>query len=436
MITKVRQYIQKNNLLPSNATVIVGLSGGADSVVLLHVLNQLGYHCIAAHCNFHLRNEESSRDEQFAVSFAKSMQVPVHVIEFDTRQYASEQKISIEMAARELRYTWFEKLKKNEQAEAIAVAHHRDDSIETVILNLIRGTGLNGLTGIKPKNDNLVRPLLCLSKEDILEYVQKHDLKYVTDSSNLQNEFVRNKIRNQIIPLFKSINPSAPEAIERTIENLRETSLISEKALQEYCSKVFTKGKINVPKLMKTPSPEAVLFHILNNYQFNRDVILEILQASTGSPGKVFYSPEYRLIVDREELLIAEKKQSGDDKYFIEAEDLMVTEPIALQFSYEKYIDRSDIKKDKEYAIFDAEKLHYPLVLRKWKPGDRFIPFGMRGFKKLSDYFNDMKFSILDKENTWILCSGNDICWIVGHRTDNRFRVDKSTKRICQVKLL
>ncbi len=432
---RVKQYIQEQRL-PDTGILIVGLSGGADSVVLLHVLSRLGYSCIAAHCNFHLRAEESMRDEMFAGRFSASLGVPFRKIDVDTEQYARDHKLSIEMAAREIRYRWFEELRTREKAEAVAVAHHQDDSVETVLLNLIRGTGWKGLTGIQPRNRNVIRPLLCLSRKEIINYVRENRLEYVTDSSNLQDEFVRNKIRNQLLPLMATINPSVTEAIARTADNLRESSLILTQAMEEYRSVLFTNGKISIAKLRETPSSEAVLFELLKEYEFNPDVVRNVARSLDGSPGKVFYSPGFRLVIDRDSILITSRLKTEAGEYRIEKNDRIVDDPIRLQVSYSFYYDGFPVDKNPCCASLDADKLHFPLVLRRWESGDRFKPFGMNGFKKLSDYFSDHKFSLIDKENVWILCSGDDICWVVGHRTDNRFRIDENTKEVCVIKLL
>ncbi|MDR3060579.1 MAG: tRNA lysidine(34) synthetase TilS [Dysgonamonadaceae bacterium] len=418
--------------------MITGFSGGADSVVLLHILHALEYRCIAAHCNFHLRGEESDRDEEFSRRFATTLGIPFYKTDFDTVSYAEKNNTSIEMAARELRYKWFEMLREKENAGTIAVAHHKDDSIETLLINLVRGTGLKGLTGIKPVNGNIIRPLLCLSKEEILGYAYKNNLEYVTDSSNYEYTFTRNKIRLQVIPLLESINPSLVSGLTQTMENLIETEKIYNHAIKEAVSRCFneTESGIDIPLLLSYPSPEAVLYEILRTYGFGRDVVFNIAKSILHQSGKEFFSDKYRIVKDRKKLILMPINQINlHEKYLIESTTETLQEPVRLEIVHAGYTTDFQFSQEKKYAYFDTEKLNFPLLLRKWQNGDRFMPFGMKGSKKLSDYFSDHKFSLIDKENAWVLCSGNDICWIVGERTDRRFKIDYNTTKISIIKL-
>jgi tRNA(Ile)-lysidine synthase len=439
MNRKIKSFIEKQELLNPGAKVVVGLSGGSDSVVLLSVLHELGYECLSAHCNFHLREEESERDAKFASGFASSLNIPFFKTDFDTQSVAHEQGISVEMAARNLRYEWFEHLREESEAEAIAVAHHLDDSIETLILNLIRGTGINGLAGIKPRNKFIVRPLLCVNKEDILHYATTKQLPYVTDSSNLKDEFLRNKIRLQIIPLLQSIKPGVDVSLLRTMEHINEVLKIYNAHIDEAKARVFDADDqiIYIPALLSYPSPESVLFEILKEYGFGKEVIKDVYHALEKQPGKKFFSDKYMLIKGRDQLfLIPNEEKEQSSVFFIEESDKEIVSPLALRMSIEEKTDDIRFTTDKSIAYFDAGKLKFPLTLRKWQKGDFFFPFGMRGKKKLSDYFSDHKFTQTEKEKVWVLCSGNDIIWLVGHRTDNRFRIDKDTKKIDIIKLL
>jgi tRNA(Ile)-lysidine synthase len=439
MVEKIKKYIREQNLLDaSGSKIIVGLSGGADSAVLLFLLHRLGYDCLAAHCNFHLRGEESQRDERLAENLAAFRQIPFFRQDFDTEKIARESGISIEMAARDLRYAWFEQLRTEQQADAIAVAHHRDDSIETLLLNLIRGTGIKGLTGIKPKNGNIIRPLLCASKSEILQLANREGIPYITDSSNQQEEYTRNKIRLKLIPLLKSINPSIETSFLRTMDNLNETAKIYDHHWVEAIKKIFDPDKrtICIPDLQKLPSPKSVLFELLKNYGFGRELIQPIFLSLDSQPGKEFHSSRYTLIKDRDRFLLIPRKQIGEKSVFmLQEDDREIHFPLCMTLTFEDFHENYEIVKDENRAYFDAKLLHFPLQIRKWEKGDKFIPFGMNEFQKLSDYFSNHKFSKPEKDNTWLLCSDKNIIWIIGNRTDNRYRIKKETQKVCILKL-
>ena len=420
---KVAQYIDNEHLFSSKAHIIVALSGGADSVALLHILHTLGYNCEAAHCNFHLRKEESDRDERFVRDLCATMKIPLHIVHFETEQYATENKISIEMAARELRYRWFAEIKKQTNADVIAVAHHQDDSVETVLLNLIRGTGINGLLGIRPKNGDIVRPLLCIDRKEIIDYLQSTGQQYVTDSTNLQDEYTRNKIRLNLLPLMQEINPAAKEHIIDTSNYLNDVVRIYNKGIDEGKQRIMEKGNIRITALLNEPAPETLLFEILYPLGFNPAQTKNILTALNKQAGKQFISKEgWRITKDREYLLIDKKEEKEYP-------------PFKLIREEREYTRDFIISRDKHIAYFDADKLVAKLSLRKWQTGDTFIPFGMKGKKKVSDYLTDRKFSVIRKEQQWILCCGDKIAWVIGERTDNRFRIDGNTKRVIILKI-
>ncbi|GFZ41077.1 tRNA lysidine(34) synthetase TilS [Bacteroides nordii] len=420
---KIAQYIDNEKLFPLNARIIVALSGGADSVALLRILHTLGYDCEAAHCNFHLRGAESDRDEMFVRKLCKTMRIPLHTIDFATEQYAIEKKISIEMAARELRYQWFAEIKEKTKANVIAVAHHQDDSVETVLLNLIRGTGINGLLGIRPKNGDIVRPLLCISRKEITDYLQNAKQEYMTDSTNLQDEYTRNKIRLNLLPLMQEINPLVKGHIIDTSNYLNDVNRIYNKGIEEGKQRVIEKGDIRIISLLKEPSPEALLFEILYPLGFNAAQTKNILAMLEGQTGKQFISKDgWRVVKDRELLLIDKKKKQE-------------IPPFCLIKEEKEYTKDFIIPREKHIACFDTDKLIGEINLRKWQTGDIFIPFGMKGKKKVSDYLTDRKFSIIQKENQWVLCCGDKIIWIVGERTDNRFRIDEKTKKVTVFKM-
>ncbi|MDR1407870.1 MAG: tRNA lysidine(34) synthetase TilS [Tannerella sp.] len=430
MIQTFIKYIDRHKLLTSNDTVITGVSGGADSAALLHLLTRAGYTCIVAHCNFHLRGDESDRDEAFTKQMAASLHLPFFKTDFDTPQYANREKISIEMAARELRYRWFEHLRIEEGAQAIAVAHHRDDSIETALLNLTRGTGIRGLTGIHPRNGHVIRPLLPFDRNGIVAWLAENHIEYRTDSTNLSDEYARNFLRLHILPLLEKLNPSVRDAIARTAAHLADVDILYTDLIARERARIAPeKEKISIRELMQSPAPQTVLYELIKPYGFTRPLASSLFESLDGEPGKIFYAPEspYRIVKDRDDLLIVPPAEKDTATYHIHANE-SILQPVRL-CTQQKNVDASfRMEKKKTVACFDSDKLAFPLTLRKWKAGDWFIPFGMQGRKKLSDYFTDHKFSRIQKEQTWLLCNGEDIIWIVGERIDERYRIDKTTK--------
>ena len=422
---RVIQYIEKEHLFSLNDKILVALSGGADSVALLCVLHTAGYPCEAAHCNFHLRGEESNRDELFVRQLCRKYGIHLHTIDFNTTQYATEKRISIEMAARELRYNWFEKIKKECKANVIAVAHHQDDSVETMLLNLIRGTGITGLLGIRPRNGAIVRPLLCINREEIIRYLQQIGQDFVTDSTNLEDEYTRNKIRLHLLPLMQEINPSVKNSLIETSNYLNDVATIYNKVIDETKKKIITPEGIRIDALLDAPTPETLLFETLHPLGFNSAQINDIANSLHGQPGKQFISKEWRVIKDRN-LLLLESIRPEDG----------TTLPYQLIKEEREYSPDFQIPQDKKTACFDADKLTEEIHCRKWRTGDTFIPFGMKGRKKVSDYLTDRKFSISQKERQWVLCCGERIAWLIGERTDNRFRIDETTKRVIIYKIV
>lgn len=436
ILNKVRKYIEKYQLLNFEEKVIVGLSGGADSVVLLYILKELGYSCIAAHCNFHLRGEESNRDEEFVVQLTSDWNIPLFRVEFDTLSIASDRKISIEMAARDLRYEWFGELRREQKAQAVCVAHHQDDNVETMLINLIRGTGIKGLSGMQPKNGHVVRPLLVLSRQDVMQLVERYNLHYVTDSTNLEDDFVRNRIRLQVLPLLRTINPSVEGAILQSIENLNQVQTVYRYAIDDWKAKVFCaeNNSIFIPDLLRFASPEALLFEILREFDFNPDVVREVYQALRAQSGKEFFSPTHRLVKDRDILLILPhqkgQEEQEQEEILLDKENVRIDFPMEIEIHLKKRNPDFKVNKSRDIASLDADRLTFPLKLRRWRTGDKFIPLGMTQFQKLSDFFINNKFSKPQKENVWLLTSADDIVWIVGWRMDDRYKVTPETKNL------
>lgn len=435
----VAKYIEEEHLFSLTDKVLVALSGGADSVALLRVLLRLGYRCEAAHCNFHLRGEESLRDEEFVKMLCRAHEVPLHTVHFETEAYARRHGLSIEMAARELRYDWFEKLRRAEGFDVIAVAHHRDDSVETLLLNLIRGTGINGLCGIRAKNGAIVRPLLQVSRKDILDYLAGLGQTYVTDSTNLQDEYMRNKIRLNILPMMESINPSVKESMAATAARLEEVSHIYNKVMGEGMQRVKNGDSISITELLKEPAPKSLLFELLSPYGFNTAQVEEIFRSLRGQSGKQFFSPGWRALKDRDALLFQQRDKARTEdvaeKTLPEAGEWMYTAGKSMHVSRSPYTSECVVPKDRNVAYLDAAKLTFPLTIRRWRSGDRFMPFGMKGKKLVSDYLTDRKLSLQAKEATFVVCSGEKIVWVVGERIDDRFRVDASTSEVIVLKV-
>ncbi len=421
MQQRVAQYIRKHALLNTQEPVLVALSGGADSVVLLHILLQLGYRCEAAHCNFHLRGEESDRDEQFVRALCEKLEVGLHVQDFQTSVYATEQGISIEMAARELRYRWFEALREERGCQAIVVAHHQHDQAETLLLNLLRGTGLRGLEGMHPRNGYVVRPLLCTSREAIEDYCTVHRLEYVTDSTNADTSILRNALRAQL----KQYPTAQIEHIAETAALMRDYEAIVNayvgQAKETICSVQGDGWRIDIPTLFALPAPQTILYELLRPYGFTQTE--QIFQALQTQPGKCFYSEDYKLLVDRDALLISSRKKKEWQS------------PIIAVAIRNKAMKETFPLADAHEALLDGRIADKKLTLRHWKEGDWFMPIGMRGKKKLQDFFTDMKIPRTEKENIWLLCADEDIVWVVGYRIDDRYKITSATKQVAHIQI-
>lgn len=434
MLEKVRKFIEKNHLLSNNdQPVIVGVSGGSDSVVLLDLLQKTGYKCIIAHCNFHLRMDESDRDKEFVLALSDSYNIPVQIIDFKTLEYAEKHKISIEMAARELRYSWFENMLKKFDAQAIAVGHHSDDDIETILLNLARGTGLKGLTGMPVRNGNIVRPLLTTSREEIRNYIAENNLDFVEDSTNSSTDILRNKIRHQLIPLMEEINPSFRSTMMQTRENLQDTYQIFQSEIHRIKNEVVSssdnKTEINIDKIKQYTEKETVLYELLKEYNFHPDQIRQITDSLNTTAGKRFFSPTHALLKDRESLIIQllNKNVINAD---IALEHKQFTPLKTRVFPKDKNFEYS---KNQKLIHLDADKITMPLTQRKWQAADYFYPLGMNKKKKLSDFLIDEKIDRFKKDNIQVLLSGGQIVWVIGLRIDNRFKVTGETKRIMEI---
>jgi len=443
MLGEFKQYISEFNLFDSTQTILLAISGGVDSMVMAELFHRSGYPFAMAHCNFGLRGSESNQDEAFVRSLAATYQVPVHVKHFKTREYAGFNKISVQMAARTLRYEWFEELLQTEGYPLVATAHHLDDQIETFFINVLRGTGISGLHGILPNRNNIVHPMMFAFRRQIEEFAGDEAIAYREDSSNRSSKYVRNKIRHDLIPLLGEINPEFRKTITATIDRMRETELIMRNALSEIKQQcMHTDGdvlKLDISKLKKLDPPEAYLFELLQPYNFNRAVTNEIAASFDDEPGRQFFSGSHRIVKDRDFLLLTELGPAGiqpSGEMLIESTTELIKKPVQLKISQLDNHPALIIPKSGNVAMLDAGKLEWPLRLRKWKEGDTFVPYGMTNHKKLSDFFIDNKFSIVEKENAWLLISGNHIAWLVGHRIGNAFRITPGTSRVICIELI
>lgn len=421
------QIIEKYKLWKTSDRLLLAVSGGADSMVLLHLCKSLYNDIAIAHCNFHLRGEDSNADEEFVKGTAEILNIPCYIKHFDTQSYAREKGISIEMSARDLRYHFFEELCKKHHFDIILTAHHSNDNAETLLLNLIKGTGIRGLTGIPRKRDNIVRPLLDFSRKEIIGYANANDVLYCTDKTNSDNEYQRNKLRNEVIPLLEEINPSVVHTLNATTERMQEIKQIYQATVQEHLLQLVQKDRMQISALEKINCPASILYEWLTPLGFSGNVANDVLTTLSDTEEKIFYTEKYRLVKSRGYLILAPLKEKNKKRH--EVTRAGISQPIQLNIE----VHTGEIVPDKNIAYFDKAILQFPLTLRHWQEKDRFQPFGMKGTKKLSDFFKDLKMNTLQKENQWILCQKDQILWVIGQRTDERYKVKTHTKEIIKI---
>ena len=427
MWSKVERYIEKHKLLKPSELYIVALSGGADSVALLLLLKNGGFNVHAAHCNFHLRGEESDRDEAFCEQLCADENIPFHRAHFDTREYADLHKVSIEMAARELRYRWFEQLRQDIGAAGICVAHHRDDSVETVLLNLVRGTGLRGLTGIQPRNGHILRPLLCVSRAEIEAFLAEKGQKYVTDSTNLETDVQRNVVRLEVLPLLRKLNPAVVENIQRTAENLAE----AQQVLNTIVANIDNAKTLELSELDKYGSIEYLVFEWLKKYGFNGDQVRQILDAETGRI--VSSSMGYDVLKDRGRLIV-EPALEPFRPMRIPEEGTYVLDG-KTRFSVRK--KTVYVSKEPHVATLDAAKVSFPLTVRRVEEGDCMQPYGMKGKKLLSDLMTDLKMTVFEKRRQLVVVDSQGVVlWAVGLRVAGFAAVSTTTSEVLEFSLI
>ena len=437
MLEQFQKHINDNLPFLKESKLLIAISGGLDSVVLTHLCHALNLDITLAHCNFNLRGNESDQDENFVLELAEKLDLEVFVETFDTKAYAEDEKISIQMAARELRYNWFFDVAESLNFDYILTAHHADDNLETFLINLTRGTGLNGLTGIPEVNENIVRPLLPFSREQLERFATETHVKWREDSSNASDKYLRNKLRHQVIPHLKEANPELLQNFKNTLQNLNNTADIVEESINALAERVIdisdehqTTYKISEFKALN--NPKAYLYEIFKSYGFTEwNDVVDLLDAQSG---KQVVSKTHRLIKDRAHLILTNlyHSEQSEASFTIEAEDKTFQLPIGT-LCFEGVDAVSNPSKTSIFV--DKEKLVFPLVIRRWKDGDFFYPSGMNGKKKLSKYFKDEKLSLVDKENVWLLTSEDNIFWVIAKRTDERFKVASKSKEILKITL-
>ena len=444
MLNLFNSYIAKEKLFLKTDKILLTVSGGMDSIVMCELFHKAGLKFGIAHCNFQLRGDESEGDENFVEALAEKYKVQFHSVSFDTSAFAKKNKVSIQVAARQLRYQWFDEIREQFDYKYIATAHHKNDSIETFFINLVRGTGIAGLHGILPKQNHIIRPLLFSTREHIEVFAKKSKLKHREDSSNASDKYVRNKIRHQLIPLLKELNPNIEQTISEDIQRLSNTEKVYKKEIENKRSKIVKEDKstirLSIKELKKLEPLEAYLFEFLYPIGFNSATVDEIISSLNSQSGKQFFSATHRLIKDREFLIIEPHKvssskyqesgQKKDANYSIKKNQKKISiEDFEILFS--SIISKNHkLKVSDNFANIDFDKLEFPLEIRKWKKGDTFYPLGMKGKKKLSDFFIDKKLSIPQKENVWLLTSNNQIVWAIGLRMDERFKITHKTTKI------
>lgn len=440
LLQQFTDYIKKGNLFQPQDKLLLAVSGGVDSVVLCELCKQAGYDFAMAHCNFQLRGEDSERDEKFVATLAKKYGVAFYTTAFDTTAVAKQEKKSIEEAARELRYTWFEKIRTEHNYNYLVTAHHANDNIETVMMNFFRGTGIKGLHGILPLQHKIARPLLFATKNDISAFANENSLAFVTDYTNAQNDFTRNYFRNELIPAVKKVFPGAEENMLNNIVRFGEAEQLYNQAIDQHKKKLLEyKGdEIHIPvlKLQQARPLSTIVYEIIKEYNFTAHQTDDVLGLLQGESGKYIQSTSHRIIRNRKWLIISPNKTAEAQHILIEENDTdIVFAETVLTINKEQLSKDFNLQASTDVAQLDAAEIKFPLLLRKWKQGDYFYPLGMQKKKKLSRFFIDQKLSITQKEKVWVIESHRKILWVVGMRIDDRFKITAATKSIIQFSL-
>lgn len=437
MLAEVHGFIAEHRLIGHGEKIVLAVSGGIDSMVMAHMFLHLPYEIGIAHCNFSLRDEESDLDEELVRKFAEENNVPFFIVRFNTKAYAGEKGISVQMAARELRYAWFEEIRSQNNFDLIAVAHNLNDNIETMLINLARGTGLAGLSGMKPVSGKVIRPLLSVTRDKISKYCSEHAIRFREDRSNAETKYTRNKIRHNVIPLLQQINPSLLTTLNESITRFGELNEIVNSYISGFRSQlsVTKDGAVvfDINKLRRYSENRTILFELFRPFSLEGNQIDDLLNILNGRTGSRVITATHRITRNRDEILVTENSDNNERCISVNSLDEL---PVSIKGEILSVDNSFRIPKDSSVACLDSEKILFPLVIRKWHPGDSFFPLGMNGKKKLSDYFIDKKYSLPEKERKLVLESDGKIVWIIGDRIDDRFKITPQTTEALILKLL
>jgi tRNA(Ile)-lysidine synthase len=438
VVKQFLNHIQRHNLCKITDKILLAVSGGVDSVTMFHLFREAGFRIGVAHCNFQLRKGDAMADESFVEGLCRQHDVPCFVKRFNTKAYAEEQGISIQMAARDLRYEFFKSIRLKEEFDYVSTAHHIDDSLETVLINLTRGTGLDGLTGVPVKNEFIIRPLLFASRQMILENASIKKISWREDQSNSSDDYQRNSLRHQVIPKLKEINPNLEQTFSSTLAKISGAQQIIDATVEAFKTVSVTIAgndiQIDYTKLLHTVSPETILYSLIREYGFNYSQCQEIIKSH--QTGSSFLTRSHQLLIDRNVLLISPIKERTLDE--IEIEELDQDHEVQNGISkliFQRSKDTKILKSSSDVIKVDISKLKFPLVWRRWNAGDSFRPFGMKGFKKVSDFLIDEKISLKEKQDVSVLLSDGKIIWVAGYRLDDRYRIDVNTVEVLRIKM-
>ncbi len=433
MINEFKKFISENNLIKPGDKILLTVSGGIDSMVMTYLFHKHDYRIGIAHCNFSLRAGESDKDEELVRQFASDYNIPFYTIRFDTKAFAKKNRLSVQMAARDLRYKWFEEIRKKNGYDLIAVAHNLNDKIETLLINLTRGTGLTGMAGMKPVSNRIIRPLLFATRQDISTFRNQHKIIFREDKSNADTKYTRNKIRHLVIPVLKEINPSIETTLNETAERFSGFNEIVYEYISRLRERISEEKEqfitFNISQLKTFLHNKAVLYELFRPYGITNALLIDLIKVIEGKTGGQIITDTHRIIKNRKEIVVSDEEIASETFYTIKNVSGFCLFPGISSARRVRITESFEIPSDPHIACVDSEKVSFPVIIRKWKAGDSFYPLGMKQKKKLSDYFIDNKYSKFDKENIFILESNGKIAWIIGDRIDDRFKITDSTKQ-------